>query len=60
MFSPLVRDLKDLGEAWVELDTGQTTVCSQDTLGSHMIGGFTENLEGFPLSPVLPTLVTFQ
>lgn len=43
-----MRDLKDLEEAGVELDSGQEVLGSLlaiagDDLGSHMIGGFTEN-----------------
>ena len=48
MFAPLVRDLKDLEESGITLDNGQIVqgaviaFCG-DNLGSHTIGGFTEN-----------------
>lgn len=48
MFGPLVRDLRDLEEAGVELDSGQiiqgaVLAIAGDNLGSHMISGFTED-----------------
>lgn len=47
VFGPLVGDLRDLEEA-VELGSGQiiqgaVLAIAGDNLGSHMIGGFTEN-----------------
>ncbi len=48
VFGPLVCDLRDLEEAGVELGSGQTIkgavlAIAGDNLGSHIIGGFTEN-----------------
>lgn len=48
VFSSLVRDLKDLEENGIALSDGQVyrgTLCAiaGDNLGSHNIGGFTEN-----------------
>lgn len=48
MFGPLIKDLKDLETSGITMPDGKTykgTVCAiaGDNLGSHCIGGFTEN-----------------